>query len=269
MIAGLFYIFTPSVILIPLHLDQCLYPLLFMFGLVVFVLGVKKNNLFLLFLSGIVTGMGLFVSFSLIALPFYILLILVIKTGTALLLKKQPFLSNFTSVILENARIGFVFAFGLFFLEALLFLNFSYNVIESYQLVVFSHINSKITTWSPQITLAMGGLDILEYSLWTGVPLFVLMIIYGLRSFKKLTTGDSDISLIMGAAVPILFLALALFGKTAGETARLWIFLTPLTVVFAAKEIATAFRERTWNTVTFLIVLQMITTFSLKMWQDF
>ena len=269
MIASLFYIFTPSVILIPLHLDQCLYPLLFMFGLVVFAFGIKKNNLFLLFLSGIITGVGLFVSFSLIALPLYILLILVIKTGAALLLNRRPLLCNAISIIFENVKIGFVFALGLFFLEILLFLNISYDIFESYQLVVFSHINSKITIWSPQIILAMGGLDILEYSLWTGVPLFAMMIIYGLRSFKKLLTGNSDISLMMGAAAPILFLTLALFGRTAGETARLWIFLTPLTVIFSAKEIATAFRERTWNTVTFLIVLQMITTFSLKMWQDF
>jgi len=101
------------------------------------------------------------------------------------------------------------------------------------------------------------------------VPLFGLMLIYGIRSFKKLLTGDSDISLIMGAATPILFFALAFLGRTAGETARLWIFLTPLTVIFSAKEIVNTFRERTWNTVTFLILMQMITAFSIKMWQDF
>lgn len=269
IIASLLYIFIPSVILIPLHLDQCLYPLLFIFTLVIFVFGIKKNSLPLLFISGIVTGVAMFVSFSFIAMPFYILLILIIKTGTALLSKEQPFSHNPKQIIRENFKIVLVYTLGLFFLEVCLFLNLGYNVIESYQFVMSNHFNSKIPVWSSQITLAMGTLNILEYSLWTGVPLFGLMIIYGIRSFKKLMAGNSDISLIMGAATPILFLTLALFGRTAGETARLWIFLTPLTVIFSAKEIANTFRERTWHTVAFLIMLQMITIFSLKMWQDF
>ncbi len=269
IIASLLYIFIPSVILIPLHLDQSLYPLLFIFTLVIFVFGIKKNSLLLLFISGLVTGVAMFISFSLIAIPFYILLILMIKTGAALLSKEQLSSCNPTQIIRENFKIGLVYALGLFILEACLFLNLSYNVVENYRFVMANHFSSKIYVWSPQITLATGALNVLEYSLWTGVPLFGLMVIYGIRSFKKLLTGNFDISLIMGAATPILFLTLALFGRTVGETARLWIFLTPLTVIFSAKEIANMFRERTWHTVTFLIVLQMITTFSLKMWQDF
>jgi len=268
IIASLLYIFIPSVALIPLHLDQCLYPLLFIFILVIFVFGIKKNSLPLLFTSGFITGLAMYVSFSLIAIPFYILLILVIKTGTALLSKERT-LRNPTQIIRENFKIGLVYALGLVFLEACLFLNLSYNVVENYQFIMSNHFSSKIQVWTPQITLAMGALSILEYSLWTGVPLFGLMLIYGIRSIKKLMAGNSDISLIMGAATPILFFALAFFGRTAGETARLWIFLTPLTVIFSAKEIVNSFRERTWNTVTFLILMQLITAFSIKMWQDF
>ena len=269
IIASILYIFIPSLILIPLHLDQCLYPLLFIFTLVIFVFGIKKNSLPLFFISGFVTGLAMFISFSLIAIPFYIVLILMIKTGATLLSKEQSFLRNPAQIIRENFKIGLVYGLGLFFLEACLFLNLSYNVVESYQSVMSNHFNFRIHVWSPQIILGMGALNILEYSLWTGVPLFGLMVIYGIRSFKKLLNGNLDISLIMGAATPILFLILALFGGTAGETARLWIFLTPLTVIFSAKEIANTFRERVWNTVTFLILLQMITAFSLKMWQDF
>ncbi len=269
IIASLLYIFIPSVILIPLHLDQCLYPLLFIFTLVVFAHGVKNNNLLLLFISGFATGLALFVSFSLIAIPFFILLILMIKTGIALLSKEQSFSLNRAQIIRENLKIGLAYAFGLFLLEACLFLYIGYNVVESYQSVMANHFNLKIQVWSPQITLAMGALNILEYALWTGVPLFGLMVVYGIRSLKKLMAGNTDMGLIIGFATPILFLALALFGKTAGETARLWIFLTPLVVIFSAKEIASTFRERTWNTVTFLIMLQLITAFSLKMWQDF
>jgi len=268
IIASLLYIFTPSVALIPLHLDQCLYPLLFIFILVIFVFGIKNNSLPLLFISGFLTGLAMYISFSLIAIPFYILLILTIKTGTALLSKECP-LRNPIQIIRENFEIGFIYALGLVFLEACLFLNLSYNVIENYQFIMSNHFISKMQVWSLQTTLAMGALSILEYSLWTGVPLFGLMIIFGIRSLKKLMAGNSDISLIMGAALPILFFALAFFGRTAGETARLWIFLTPLTVIFSAKEILNTFREHTWNTVTFLILMQMITAFSIKMWQDF
>jgi len=269
IIASLLYIFIPSVTLIPLHLDQCLYPLLFIFTLVIFVFGIKKNSLPLLFISGFVTGMAMFISFSFIAIPLYILLILIIKTWAALLSKEQPSSFNPFQTIRENFKMGLAYTLGFFFLEACLFLNLGYNVVESYQFVMSNHFSSKIQVWSPQITLAVGALNVLEYSLWTSVPLFGLMVIYGIRSFKKLMTGNFDILLIMGAAAPILFFVLALFGRIAGETARLWIFLTPLTVIFSAKEIVNTFRERTWNTVTFLILLQMITAFSLKMWQDF
>jgi hypothetical protein len=269
IIASLIYIFIPSITLIPLHLDQCLYPLLFVFSLVVFIFGIKKNSLLLFFVSGFVTGMAMFVSFSLIALPLYILLILMIKTVVALLPKEQPFSYNFVQILRENFRIGLMYVLGLFFLEALLFFYLGYNVVENYQFAMSNHFSSKLHDWSLQITLVAGALNVLEYSLWTGVPLFGLMIIFGVRSFKKLMAGKSDVSLIMGAATLILFFTLALFSRTAGETARLWIFLTPLTVIFSAKEIANMFRERTWNTVTFLILLQMITAFSLKMWQDF
>jgi hypothetical protein len=192
-----------------------------------------------------------------------------IKTGAELLSKEQPFLRNPTQIIRDNFKIGLTYVLGLFFLEACLFFNLSYNVVENYQIVISNHINFKVQVWSPKITLTAGAANILEYSLWTGMPLFGLMIIYGIRSFKKLAAGNFDVSLIMGAATPILFITLALFGRTVGETARLWIFLTPLTVIFSAKEIANTFRERTWNTVTFLILLQMISTFSMKMWQDF
>lgn len=265
MIASLFYIFTPALILIPLHLDQSLYPLLFVFTLFVFILGVRKKNLFLIFTSGVVTGLGLFVSFSLIAIPFYILLILAIKSG-AVLLSKEP---SSAQTVRENIRTTLVYLLGLFLLEASLFLNLSYNVIENFQFVMSLHSISKVHDWSPQITLVLGGLNLLEYCLWTGVPLLGLMAMYGLRSFKKIVAGNSDLSLVMGAATLILFFVLTFFGKTVAETARLWIFLTPLVVIFSAKEILVMFKERTWHTVMFLIVLQMITTFSLKMWQDF
>jgi hypothetical protein len=265
IIASLLYIFTPALILIPLHLDQSLYPLLFVFTLFIFVCGIRRKNLFLIFISGLVTGITMFVSFSLIAIPFYILIVLMIKIGAILLSKKQ----SPASMIRESIQIALVYVLGVFLLEASLFFNLSYNVIENYQFVMSNHFSSKIQVWSLQTTLAMGGLNVLEYALWTGVPLFGLTIIYGFRSFKKIMTGNSDLSLIMGVATLILFFVLAFFGKTVAETARLWIFLTPLVVIFSAKEIVNMFRERTWNTVTFLIVLQMITTFSLKMWQDF
>lgn len=264
LIPSLFYIFIPSVILIPLHLDQSLYPFLFIFALTLFVIGFKRNNLAIVFISGFVTGLMLFVSFSLMALPFYILLILLIKLGIEVFSQKQ---SNHDFI--KIVQIGFIYLLGFLCLEILLFFNYSYNIIENYQFAISNHFHSRIDVWTPKLTLYMSALNLLDYSLWAGVPLLILMLSNAMRSFKKILTGNSDIFLIMSLATPILFFVLAIFGKTVAETARLWIFLTPLMLMFAVKEITILFRERTWHTITFLLVLQILTTFSLKMWQDF
>lgn len=269
LVSSLFYIFTPSVILIPLHLDQSLYPFLFIFTLTIFIFGLKRKNPLLFFVSGFATGIILFVSFSLLALPFYILLILLIKLGLELLTKDKTLKNNIAEIIRENIKIGFIYALGFLFLEILLFFYFGYNFIESYQFVMSNHFSSRVDNWSPQITFYLSTLNILEYVLWTGIPLIALLIHGAIRSFKKLSTRNSDLSVIMSVATPILFVVLALFGRNVGETARLWIFLTPLALIFSIKELVCIFRERTWHTVAFLIVVQMVTTFALKMWQDF
>jgi hypothetical protein len=67
----------------------------------------------------------------------------------------------------------------------------------------------------------------------------------------------------------LVFVALALFGRTKGEVARLWLFLVPTICVLAANELFMRVgRGRAWA-IGALLVLQWGTVYLIKVNQDF
>ena len=73
----------------------------------------------------------------------------------------------------------------------------------------------------------------------------------------------------IAAATPVLRMIIAFASKTVAETARLWLFLVPLIVLVATRELADLLPRRLWLGVELLAAVQLLTTFALKMWQDF
>ena len=86
-----------------------------------------------------------------------------------------------------------------------------------------SHEIAKAVDWSLGNRLYYGALNLLEFALWSG-PALVLLCVAGLRR----EVGAP------GAALLSLLAGMAIFGSTAGESARLWIFALPLAVLCAA-----------------------------------
>jgi len=157
---------------------------------------------------------------------------------------------------------------GFVAITASLFFLLNYNLLTNYLFILSNHQTFKITEWSIGTTIYVGWLDILEFALWVGLPLFSLSIFHALRVFRKITVQNDVYTLSASAYLLVLF-GLAFFGRTVAETARLWLFLTPLMVIFAGREITLIFRKSPWNAVMFLALIQTVYTFVIKMWQDF
>ena len=63
------------------------------------------------------------------------------------------------------------------------------------------------------------------------------------------------------------FIALNLFAPIRGEAARLWLFFTPMVVLFAGREVKRLFDEEK-GMVFGLVTLQLITIYLIYKFQD-
>jgi hypothetical protein len=266
-VPSILYLSIPSVTLITLHLDQCLYPLLFISALTSFIYGVVLRNATLIVLAGMISSLSVFISFSLVIVPVFILLILLLERIKSLLPMRPENAPSVDPILTSNAKF-FLYSVGFVAVNAILFFLLNYNLLTNYLFILSNHQTFKITDWSIGTTVYVGWLDILEFALWVGLPLFSLSISHAIRAFRKIT-AQNDIYTLSASAYLLVLFGLAFFGRTVAETARLWLFLTPLVVIFAGSEITLLFRRSPWNAVMFLALIQTIYTFVIKMWQDF
>ena len=266
-VPSILYLCIPSVTLITLHLDQCLYPLLFISAFTSFIYGAVLRNATLIVLAGMISSLAVYISFSLVIVPVFVILILLLDRITNLISLKPENSTMLDPVLTPNAKL-FLYSAGFVAVNAVLFFILNYNLLTNYLFIVSIHQTFKITEWSIGTIFYIGGLDILEFALWVGLPVFSLSISHTIRAFRKLRVQNEVYALSIIAYVLVL-LGLAFLGRTVAETARLWLFLTPLVVIFAAKEITLIFRRSPWNAVVFLALIQTVYTFVIKMWQDF
>ena len=265
-VPSILYLCIPAINLITLHLDQCLYPLLFISALTSFIYGVVLRNATLIVLAGMISSLAVYISFSLVIVLIFIILILLLDRITDFISLKPENAIMLDPVLTPNAKL-FLYSAGFLAVNAVLFFLLNYNLFTNYLFILSIHQTFKITDWSIGTALYIGWLDILEFALWVGLPLFSLSISHAIRAFRKIRV--QDVYTLSAIVYVLVLLGLAFLGKTVAETARLWLFLTPLMVILAAKEITLIFRRSPWNAVLFLTMIQTVYTFVIKMWQDF
>jgi len=251
--ASVIYISIPSLNLITLHTDQVIYPCLAIIPVLIAVKAYRKNRLWLAFLSGIAFYGSIYFSFGLAVIGFLLLLpILASRSGNSL-----RYISAIAAgIVLSNACAYF-------------FTN--YNIITSFNEVFSHHLlwkgweNHLGTYWSAGVT------DIIEFSVWIGMPLTILFLTCLGLSFRKITIGRSDIFSIYNGLIAAIFLFMLAFGKTKAETARLWLLLVPFICLSVAKFIV----ERPWSKrdqtlfTCLILLLEIGTTFLTLHYQDF
>ena len=198
----LLFVVSAPFSLIVMHVDQPLYPMLTMLCMVVLYDGMEQQKIGKLVLSGVIFGFGCFISFSL--LPVILL------AGLVVPVRKESIYS-----------LLYVF-FGFVLVYLVLYLGWSYNPILRYQNAMIHHAQWKGFPWTWGNWWIATRVNIVEFALWMGplIPLFC-------SQKKKI----KDTLLFF-----LLFLGLLLFGKAAGEVARLWLFLMPVYWIWVCKD---------------------------------
>jgi len=257
LLALLLFISAPNINLINLHLDQSLYPLLFVLSLTLYLYGRKSGQAYFYILAGLTIAAALLVSFSLIPVIAIIGFISLFS-----LFGKEASLTPRIAVEFKSLVLVGV---GFLVFELLLFALFRYNFLSDYLYIMAQHQAWKISEWTTQLTLYIGALDILEFAIWTGVPLFLFAAAWMLKSLRNWQQMDAQLAFTM----LICILLLAFFGKTVAETGRLWMFLVPCLALFATQELVKKDTDVFYKIFNLIFAMQLLTTFVIKLYQDF
>jgi hypothetical protein len=245
---------APNLNLITLHLDQVLYPFLFLLPITLYLYGFKRQNKTLLLLSGLSMAGIIYVSYSLIAVIAVVGLL-----GLMAIWKERP---AFTPAIKSLVQV----AIGFLVFELFQYFVFGFNLLGDYRYVMAQHQAWKVSQWTAPLTLYIGALDLLEYALWIGWPIFLFSASWMLKSpFRWRKTETYSLALI----VLVSLLLLAFFGKTVAETARLWIFLLPCLALFAVQDLIERYPKSFPRVFALILGLQLLSTLAIKLFQDF
>ena len=253
LIAPLIMILTPNFVLMHLQLDQFIYPLLFVIGILITWKSVSNQSLTIAFISGIWMYLSIFISFSLLPMIAMGLLIIVLsifieKDIRNSLVKNIP--------LLISTCAGFIFSRIVFYGA------FGYDPIIRYQNAIAHHRTGKLfQSGLSQISIAIAQNN-LEFLYWIGAPLFLLTISRFIRSGIQIIRGNGTNFDILSLSFFITFIALNLFGQTRGEVGRIWLFILPIFTMLATDE-ARILTTRHRLQIKTLPFIQLFTTYLL------
>jgi len=258
MLPLIIYIICPNVILIPLLLDQVLFPLLFTAGVLLSVLLLKKQSLGLALGMGGFAYLAIFFSFSLIPL----MLLTVLLLGVDFLVANDRWhVGKFIKLFL-----GLVIGFFILHLIFKYWLN--YDFFARYAQAMAKHrVHKEFDTGLNQI-LKNIFINNVEFSLWVGIPVYSLFFLYGIRSINSLRKRGKSSRDILMVAFLLTFLTLNLFGQTRTEVGRLWLFMVPIFALHAGDRAKSLFPKKE-TAIYYIMALQIITTFITYKFQDF
>ncbi len=260
LLPGMLLVSAPTMILIPLFLDQALYPLMFMAVLLIVQRSLNIESLRLAFLAGLAGYLALYFSFSmLVLLPLSALWILFNP-----LLQKQPdhrFWQTGLKMLLcwgAGLIIGFV----------LLRIMLDYDILVRFTHAMQQHRLAK--NYDPGIQQVFNSLILnnAEFLTWNGIPLVFAAVIGMVQSIKRLLK-KSPLPLD-GLTVPFLitFVVLNFTGQTDGEVQRLWLFMLPVVCTYAAGFASSLYKNKI-SGILLVVILELITTFFLFKFQNF
>jgi len=276
LMACILYLSIPIVILMPLFVDEVLFPMLFVSCALAMTLAVHHSSstggtwksFLLAVLAGVLFYLAVFCSFSLVTLlPLFLILLAIF-----LFQERQPGLKPAGKILL-GAILGFL---GMYLLFLVIFKyeplgRFVNAMTIHYQDDFFKRFGvEERGTVFPSLNQRLGVLflNLVSYAVWIGLPLFSLYVAGGVRVIIQFWKDRKNRQL--GFLVAFLLTMVALFtsGEAAGEVARHWTFFTPILALFSSREIPFTLKgQKKW--VIALLVLQLITTYLTYKFQDF
>ena len=267
-LACIFYLSSPLIMLMPLFLDQVLFPLLFISTACLMVYAFERRSNLLAFLSGLLLYISIFCSFSLVPL-----IPLAAALGFFFIIQNGK--NEFKTFL----WLGLSFLGGLFliYLGFLLFLHydplirFIHAMSTHYRDDFFNRFGvSAQGSYLPSLDQRLSVLyvNIVSYAVWIGLPLFFLAVLSGLRLLVTLWKERTKATSAYLLAMLLTLLALIVSGEAAGEVARQWAFITTLFCIFASRETRDLFKnQKGW--VIVLLVIQLLTMYLTFKFQDF
>lgn len=271
---AILFIFIPNILLIPMFLDQVLYPLLFMWGVLLLWRVMKRRSLLLAFAAGIYIYIAVFFTFAMVPLlPFFALLV-----GLDYLINNknrhiaQP-LSLF--ILLGMGILVTLISFRLFLnYDILLRYETANRVVRNFDFVLRTGgtMTEELATTAvrPGVgqILRAALLNNLEFAAAIGFPVFLLFLWRAIATVVRVVRRQAtELDLALGALL-LTFLALNVYGQMQGEAARLWISWVPMVVIFAGLELLSQFKRK--ELAFYLVItLQLITIWMTFLYQDF
>lgn len=271
---ALLYIVCPNVILMPLFLDQALYPLMFMLGVAAAVLLTRKPSFVLAAIIGVSIYIAMFISFSMLTLlPFAVILI-----GMDWLLNRKSKSLKQTLLVLAGLALGMLAGYLAF--KALL--NYDFFVRYHNMTLIRREINYYIrynipveqsvieAGYRPSLNKFLSALALnhIEYAAWVGAPVFLLFAARALKTvWNFLRRRIAWREIFLGAFI-LFYVLLNLFGELDAEVGRLWLFLVPMVSIFAGLEMGEFFNNKK-SGVYLVMALQLITLILTYQFQDF
>lgn len=266
------YLFVPSVILMPLFLDQVLYPLLFtLLGLLLFHT-VQRQSFGLALAAGAGIYLSVFFTFSLLpVIPF-----------AAVLIVLDHIFHRRERSLLQPLKITAGLALGFFALFLVFKAALNYDFFLRYENAMAVHRyddfyvrfnlpveDSPDQRFQPSLQQSLDALklNLLSFAAWSGFPFFLLFTLRGIKIAVAFLSRRSTARDIFPLSFLATFIALNLHGETAGEVARQWIFLLPVMALMAAPEVAALGRRR--GGLYLVLALQFVTIVMTYLFQDF
>ena len=258
LLSAMLYIALPSVLLIPLFLDQVLYPLIFIAVLWLAWRALQNRSWQLAGLAGLATYAALYFGFSLLPLVPLIPLWFGLH-----------FLSNRKSLSLQEViKLGLAFAAGLLVMFLLFKWLLNYDILLRYANAMAQHRRAKDYVPGLEQVLYALLLNNAEMLTWSGMPFILLALVQMGRSVAACLRRQPQPVDELAAAFLLTYVALNLFGQTNGEVQRLWLFMLPVLALLAAKEILRLSRSKP-AAISLIFFLQWITSWLLFTFQDF
>jgi len=260
------YISCSSVLLMPLFMDQVLYPLLLIGSLLLGIKAIESNSFKWALAGGAIIYTSLYISFSLLPVIGLILAWLGIRFIT-------PYFSEGNVDKLPWARLLKVLSgliAGWLSLMMLWRWALNYDFFSRYLTAMAQHVSIRHFFPGPQQIRDALVLNNAEFAVWAGFPLIILFLWQGAKSLTAIIRLKASLLDGMTIAFVGTYIVLNLTGQTKGEVGRLWIFLMPMVALLSAGEIKTMFgymsgtswfrsenRERTWKLIGFILVFTL------------
>jgi hypothetical protein len=252
---------VPSFLLITMHTDQVLFPLLVNAAMACAALAGLRDDIRIGLFAGILGYLGVFCSFGLIA-AMPLLPACAILGAVARPMRSR---SRLASSLQVCAALAVGAAISCAVARAIL----GYDVRHRYEVAIRAHVAWKGWTGTVYEVRHFAWMNILEFAVWIGAPIAVLLIVGAVLGLDDVVRTRRPTALVVATALATTIVLLAWFGRTKAESARLWLFLAQPACLVASLTLQRLFPSHGRIALAAVWLIQFVIILDIKRFQDF